>query len=448
MLVGAVCFLLLVSVISSLNIMVYVLSLWNPAQSSDDASETQSLLKKVFNPSATKNASVAMTTAPLAGLLILYVTFRAKTQLIEEHDREYMTVQFGMMLLTGGILARAGDGLNVRLESEIFGNLSEKLGGVAMYIGYLIMLLGLMLVKSDAYTLSTAGKCFAALAAFVLLCLILIGIIPYMSWLNLTDQANDEKMLLHVQEVRSAASAAPTVMLLFFYIHFLPWSTTEELPEPVDFFSILCTVGVFLQGLGVFIKTMAGEGMGSTVGSVVRLLAVLMTDGFYFAAVYCVCLIEPPSTATLNFILLVVPVAAMKMTIVLIQEFSNKIVDAGVDQQQIETTQKLLQAMYANIYDGQSITLLISLLYLYIHFGAEFFLEKPGREYLDSWKGLGQFMYLLTISLYVLMGIEVLKLIRGVEKVERSSAAMAVLNVFSFIKFLALFVVVIAAIFL
>lgn len=48
-----------------------------------------------------------------------------------------------------------------------------------------------MFVKSDAYTLSTAGACFAALAIFVLGCLVVVGLIPAMAWLNPSGDENE-----------------------------------------------------------------------------------------------------------------------------------------------------------------------------------------------------------------------------------------------------------------
>lgn len=442
---GAVCFLWLVATSAMLQVLVYALTLAKATREMTRgerlSGESETLLEKVMNPMAMAGASTALTAAPLAGLLILYITFRCKTQLIADDDSPYLTVQFGMVLLTGGILARCADGFNIRLESSILGNLSASLGQSALYVGYAILLVGLMFVKSDAYTLSTAGACFAALAIFVLGCLVVVGLIPAMAWLNPSgDENENQKIVARVQDVQSAASFAPMVMLVFFYLHFLPWASSEELPSITNEVVVATTVGVFLQGLGVAMKVYEGEeGWAMRVGSALRLLATLFMYTGYAACLYCAWVIEQPSSAIHNFLLLVAPVAFVKLIVVLIQELSLKALLREEDRESVTAYLRLLQQMA----DSLSQTMLISLMLLFVHFRAEFYLETSGDGFIKYHRGLDRAMYLLTISLYVLMLVDLTKAMTGSDLTD-NSFAVSVVNVFMALKFFFLAVLIIA----
>jgi hypothetical protein len=172
------------------------------------------LLDKVFAPEIVGRTKAVLALVPVMALVILFVYFRAKTQLISESDDVYQAAEAGMVsqlirnfflfcccfqmwsqldkmpsshpsihsfihslssnthlcstqsILTIGALLQIFDGLNLRFESQIFGNISRIVGSFLTIIGFLMMIWALMFVRSHNYPITYLYASFTAVAFF------------------------------------------------------------------------------------------------------------------------------------------------------------------------------------------------------------------------------------------------------------------------------------------
>merc|ERR1712048_389371 len=389
-----------------------------PAGKTRDIAE---LMDKAFSSDSLSNAKTSMDLVPVASVLMLYIMLRADQQNIFDNDPDYITAKHGMSAVTFGIFLLALDACTIRLYSDVFGNLSQKVGTVVTVAGYLILLWGIFSVRDEYHDMSPPAKAVSALGLLVVGCFVAVKLIQFTKWMNpssVLPPMGFEKLesLLDeskVEEIRSVCAFAPMMMVAFFYLHFHraqgTWPSDTEV-----YATYTAVVGVYLQGVAAVIRT-SDSFFWEKASLILRGIALLPTYAAFVIVMFCGLRAGIESPAAQCLLLLLATVAILKLLILAMMEGSKYLLD-NLDDDNLEwATNRVerLTALFKKMETSTGLAEILSIIFAYLHFRAKLVLNTDPATDLGD-RGILVFMiYLATGSIFTQMVLNAVEFMVG-----------------------------------
>jgi len=363
--------------------------------------------------------------------MLMYLMFRAHTQNIPEDDHNYEILQHGMIVATIGLIIHIADALSFRIQSEAFGNVSEVLGNVLLTVGSVFLVWGALVVRSTFQSLEVSGKCLVAVCVLGLAVLIATKILDFIG----SKQPGSSIDLVRtrwLENIRTTISFAPLLAIAFLYSYFSHLNKT--FPEKAENTAmILCVVGLYVQ--------VAASSKLIPWGSLlIQSLASVLTYASYVVLLYVLIEQQPQSPATWNVLVILLAVSVIRLVITALQEASSILFEDLDDEFPSENTRAVLAVikLFQNMSVAASMAEILSILFLYVHLRAEFFLGENPASYIKGIWYLGSVMCLATGALFSKIILLVLGFVVGHENrwlAMANSMAVAVMNTCLFVVF-------------
>lgn len=333
------------------------------------AGAANDLFDKIFTEERLENSKSALTFVSVIGVLMLFILFRAREQGIDVTPG----VQNFYIMATVGVIVQAVDVLDCRISSDAFGNLSEKLGMLAVYVGYGGILYGLFTVRRPEVPLSTAAQCITMLTCLVCVMQLLVKFLEYKKHMmamipkvptESTKLVPDTPLnnLFDSTKLNAALSLCdyiPMICTIIFYLHFrVRFATGEAIPPRAEQMMYATTGGIFIQALGVLVLA----DMHRMLGLGCRTVGMILTYVGFAALVYYGITVAPiESTPVEVYLELITVVVVLQIGIVVMEEFM-------ASEKGKEMVNASWKKMFQDMLATSGYATVLGLLMLYCHF--------------------------------------------------------------------------------
>eukprot|EP00298_Acanthocystis_sp_HF-20_P003555 c13896_g1_i1.p1 GENE.c13896_g1_i1~~c13896_g1_i1.p1 ORF type:complete len:486 (+),score=127.57 c13896_g1_i1:41-1459(+) len=384
--IAAKCFLWLVGVTVGVTLCLHLLERLKYFEIYNEGIENNIpiSIKQILTPSTLMKGKHALSLIPIISIIMLFLLFRAKTQLIPEDNSDYLTLLISMQLTTFGIIILALNAMSIRVESVIFGNISDFIGKIMLIIGYSILIWALFEVRSQKYKVEVTEKCFISVSILILICEVIVTSVQI---IQRVFEINFESINEIMNEIDTGASFSTLFMIPLFYIHFFPWSSKATLPDITNILLILVTIAVFIQTIRAFIP--------NPIHSFVTVIAPLFFYSCLAVVIYCITTVAPPSIAILNVEILMGSIALLELISYALEESNGK-------ESKSEQSEKLCQTI-RSLFGAKQRAYIISILLLYIHFYSELILKEHPENHIKNIWYLPFIIYFTTFCLFLNM---------------------------------------------
>jgi hypothetical protein len=180
------------------------------------AANSNSLFEKVFTEDSLNSAEKTLALIPVFSILMVFIMFRAKEQQIlgvagdvavTPPGEAYTFTQSFMLCGTLAIYLQALSTLDIKISSEVCGNLSDTLGTLFAYVGYGGIVYGALYARDMDKPLSVAAQCIIALTSLVFVLRIIVVYLQYRKKVQYKMLAimSDEAAKAELQKQETAA---------------------------------------------------------------------------------------------------------------------------------------------------------------------------------------------------------------------------------------------------
>eukprot|EP00299_Pterocystis_sp_00344_P005244 c16609_g1_i1.p1 GENE.c16609_g1_i1~~c16609_g1_i1.p1 ORF type:complete len:493 (-),score=137.36 c16609_g1_i1:356-1834(-) len=438
------CVLWLVGALAFVNVVVYVVNqikyFGEKAEQFPELGRTlgtlSGRLSQVFNNENLSSAQQVMGTIPAVSVLMLFVMFRAHHENIFEDDPNYRTFQGGMITLTISLLLLCLDTLTIRIQSDIFGNVSQVIGSLGMFIGYLFLLWGIIGVRSSYHEMSSAAQWMCSLAFLQLGSFVVIRVIKHSQRMTegysvpqfeaVSELINQQKLI----DLLSATSFSTVLIIALFYLHFnhLGEAPVTKLEQSLI---ALCTIGVFLQAVAVLLKVSYPD-IINRLGTLIRMIAMIPTYLLFVVLMGCLIHDGANSIAAWNLILVLFVLAVLKLLVTSLQEASGSLIEA-FDDSNAESTQERVRS-FTKLFQDMMVTAafaeLLCVLYGYVHFRGKILLNEEPSKNISEYGYLGACMCIATACMFIQMLAQCVEFFLGANGVITAVVSVAIAGLY------------------
>lgn len=171
--VAGKCFLLLAILFFAVEALLYIVK-----EKADRYPDPDGAFEKVFTAEKLNVAKGAMVFVPVISIIMLFIMFRMSKLDQDIYDPltntinptfadrvpNYGTIQMGYMLCVVGIYLQGLDAFDIRLESNVLGDMSNWFGQLAIYIGFGIIVYGATAMRNPDVPISMACQTLISLS--------------------------------------------------------------------------------------------------------------------------------------------------------------------------------------------------------------------------------------------------------------------------------------------
>jgi hypothetical protein len=365
-------------------------------------------LEELFSDVTLGNARTALSFTPVVALIINFMVLRAYADDVDRNSKNWTTTEMGVTVVTVGILIQALDSFTVAFKSTIVSGISEGLGTLLTYTGYLFLITGMFVVRNTVIPMTVSAKCFVAIATLVFVTLVVAKIFQLRTRFEalntslgpMSDLITEHKL----EEIQSASEFAPVLMVLYFYYYFR-YKQIGEVTTTAEVGMIGTVVGLAIVVVALTVKEWFER-----AAFWLRLAGVLVL--YIFLTIAIVEAIHDgwpaPSFAIEGVLLLMLAMALLKLVTITLQEISSNALETDDEEsrEKVAKLTKLFQDMDLAVRYG----LISCVLLLYIHFRAQFILHVEPDTFVEDLGYLKEMIVLLLVCIYLQMATLVVEI--------------------------------------
>jgi len=381
---GGVCFLLLAATFAVVSTVIFAVEGMVATANRETLGDSDLIFTTIsrgvdssFGPDRRRKLQEGVSSLPFVAVVLLFLVFRARTQLLAEDDPTYHAAIFGMMCATIGLLVLALEGLTIVLESKIFGNISSFVGSILELVGTIVLLWAVIGLRSDKYVSPITETSFAVVAFIGLA----KAIVRSLARFAVVDA--------HQFRFLTAGGYSVTVMTLVLYIYLLAWTVPHDTPHYVNVTLVITAALAYLE---LATDTVAAF-YPSSIVEYIQLATVAALNVALAVLVYSIAVSATTSPAlTCAKIFLAVNVVFTLLT---------KALQEGLSPYHNSDAAASLRSAFASVLTTNSLTHILAVLLMYLHYNFQLIEGVSPKTRIDEIGYLTPAMYLAVIGILI-----------------------------------------------